>query len=361
MEEIPLKYKRILIFLLLGSSLSSALELQENVFKKGDKIKIEQCNAHLWCKIEKTPFYIKGFFFHSIGGSSIFEKKSERRTFLYVKNSYFDNNEMNSILKASPDDTSEQKLIRLNKSIGYTRVNFSDLNQESKQAVLDSKISQNIEKITKPTPKPVVQNKELVPPVVATPVVSEPIESEVIASEPKVQEIQKEPQQDKSFFASIAFGLSTISSDFESSTQNVSIDEKGSNVDLGLGYRYNQNIFATLSYQRAMFDEVHIDNIYTSLNYQLQEVFLQPYIGVMLGYSQLTWDKDPITGTSDNDYTSTTPFVGLQVGLGYSFENDWSIFTQYQILKNQHNTDVSGDNLSIDLQNNLQLGVRYDF
>ena len=57
---------------------------------------------------------------------------------------------------------------------------------------------------------------------------------------------------------------------------------------------------------------------------------------------------------------SSTLLGGLQIGMEYGFGN-WSIFGQYQTLKNEHNTNILGDNLSIDFQNNLNIGVRYEF
>jgi len=132
-------------------------------------------------------------------------------------------------------------------------------------------------------------------------------------------------------------------------------------MDLGFGYRYNNNIFATISYQKAIFDEVNINNIYFGANYQWRNIPLNPYFGVLVGYSQLAWSEYPISTTTSNDETSGTFLLGLQLGMDYDFDNDWSVFMQYQSLKNEHSTYILNELLVMDFQNNLQIGVRYGF
>ena len=142
---------------------------------------------------------------------------------------------------------------------------------------------------------------------------------------------------------------------------HISIDKDSTNVDLGVGYRFRDMMFSTLSYQRAIFNEVNIDNLYVSLNYQFREIHLKPYVGVLIGLSRLVWSKYPVSGTLDNDNESITLLGGLQLGVEYSFSDDWSIFGEYQILKNEHKTNILGDNLKIAFQNNLNVGVSYKF
>ena len=82
---------------------------------------------------------------------------------------------------------------------------------------------------------------------------------------------------------------------------------------------------------------------------------------MLIGLSRLVWSKYPVSGTLDNDNESITLLGGLQLGVEYSFSDDWSIFGEYQILKNEHKTNILGDNLKIAFQNNLNVGVSYKF
>ena len=185
---------------------------------------------------------------------------------------------------------------------------------------------------------------------------------EIVMEEFMIQEfIMPQLPQKKDLFVYLSLGLSTITSDIDSSSRNISLDEDGINIDLGVGYRFRDIVFSTLSYQRAIFNEVNIDNLYVSLNYQFSEIPLKPYVGVLIGFSQLEWSKYPISGTNVNDNKSTTLLGGLQLGIEYSFSDDWSIFGEYQILKNEHKTNILGDNLKIAFKNNLNIGVYYKF
>jgi len=185
---------------------------------------------------------------------------------------------------------------------------------------------------------------------------------EIVMEEFMIQEfIMPQLPQKKDLFVYLSLGLSTITSDIDSSSRNISLDEDGINIDLGVGYRFRDIVFSTLSYQRAIFNEVNIDNLYVSLNYQFSEIPLKPYVGVLIVFSQLEWSKYPISGTNVNDNKSTTLLGGLQLGIEYSFSDDWSIFGEYQILKNEHKTNILGDNLKIAFQNNLNVGVSYKF
>jgi hypothetical protein len=324
------------LFLLTNSLLYSSDVLNDEVFEQGEIVKFEKCNKYKWCSIEGTPFYVKGFFFEP-QGNGLYRKKSKEKTFLYVKNSDFLKNQSNDIFFKTSEDELEQSEIqnmKINKKYGYTRVSFSNLNKETQEKVLIASVAKE---------QKVVEQKV--------------VEQKVV--EQKVVE-QEVVEQQKDLFVYLSLGLSTISSDFDSSSRSISLDEEGLNVDLGVGYRFSDTLFSTLSYQRAMFDEVDIDNLYVSLNYQFSKTPLKPYVGALIGSSHLVWSEYPVSGTLTNDEESNTLLGGLQFGIEYGF-SDWNIFGQYQILKNEHNTNVLGDNLSIDFQNNLNLGVRYEF
>jgi predicted porin len=82
---------------------------------------------------------------------------------------------------------------------------------------------------------------------------------------------------------------------------------------------------------------------------------------MLIGLSRLVWSKYPVSGTNFNDNESTTFLEGLRLGFEYSFSDYWSTFGEYQILKNEHKTNILGDNLKIAFQNNLNIGVYYKF
>ncbi len=144
------------------------------------------------------------------------------------------------------------------------------------------------------------------------------------------------------------------------------LDDKGSLVELGLGYRLSPNVFVTLSGQRTDLDFITLDTIYGSINYQFTDVILKPYIGVLAGYSTLNWDTRPHTPhvAGDEDLTSTTGVYGVQVGLEYALTADWSLFGKYQYLKySEHlmEIDKAATTIEHNSAQNILGGIRYAF
>jgi opacity protein-like surface antigen len=100
-----------------------------------------------------------------------------------------------------------------------------------------------------------------------------------------------------------------------------------------------------------------------SANYQFSEIFLKPYIGLFVGYSQLDWDKRPHPVLPSEDLSSNFPMYGIQLGAEYDLNIQWSIFAKYQYADYQHTMDIlwGRDTVSHDSANHILLGVRYAF
>jgi len=143
------------------------------------------------------------------------------------------------------------------------------------------------------------------------------------------------------------------------------LDDKGSLYEAGLGYRFTENIFTTLSFQRTGLDFADIDNIYVSINYQLSDIILKPYIGLIAGYSTLTWNTRPHVphAIGDEKLESTNDTYGVQVGLEHMFSEHWSLFAKYQYLKYDHVMDIDRavTNIKHNSGQNILLGARYAF
>ena len=143
------------------------------------------------------------------------------------------------------------------------------------------------------------------------------------------------------------------------------LDDKGVLYEVGIGYRFTENIFSTLSYQRTGLDFADIDNIYASVNYQFSDVLLKPYIGLIAGYSKLTWNTRPHVPhiVDDEDLESTYPTYGVQIGVEHMFTENWSVFAKYQYLKYDHVMDIDKavTNIYHNSGQNILLGARYAF
>jgi outer membrane protein W len=140
-------------------------------------------------------------------------------------------------------------------------------------------------------------------------------------------------------------------------------DDRGSMFELGAGYRFNDNVFSTISVQRTALDIVDIDNYYASINYQFSDVTAKPYIGILLGYSRLKWSPRPHEMLINEKLISDDPMYGIQIGVEHTFRDNWALFATYQLIKYDHLMDIQNGTSIIehDSSRNLLLGVSYGF
>lgn len=144
---------------------------------------------------------------------------------------------------------------------------------------------------------------------------------------------------------------------------NGALDDKGMVTEVGIGYRYGDNVFATFAAQRTRLDIADIDNFYASINYQFSDVTAKPYIGALVGYSQLKWSEAPSAVIINEDLTSDGLMYGLQAGIEQELSGNWSLFAKYQFIKYDHLMDIRTKTSTIEHNygQNILLGVRYGF
>lgn len=172
---------------------------------------------------------------------------------------------------------------------------------------------------------------------------------------------------DNDYFVYGATGRATL--DMESSLTvgatftDGTFDNHGNLFELGAGYRFNDNLFSTISLQRTTLDIADINNYYASINYQFSDVTAKPYIGVLLGYSRLKWSPRPHEMLVNEKLVSDDPMYGIQIGVEHTLKDDWSLFATYQLIKYDHLMDIKNGTHIIEHEGskNLLLGVRYDF
>jgi hypothetical protein len=184
-----------------------------------------------------------------------------------------------------------------------------------------------------------------------------------------IQQIQ--PVKDKDYFAYMAGGMSKVGMTHDGTAcdcvDSGALDEEGGMLEIGVGYQYSQNIFVTLAAQRTMLEIVDIDNVYLSLNYEFN-VMSRPYIGVLAGYSKLTWNEYPETQNAnyDDDLESTGLVYGIQLGIQPHLTEKFSLFAKYQFLKYDHimhirPDDIDNETIEHSSGQNLLTGVQYGF
>lgn len=169
-------------------------------------------------------------------------------------------------------------------------------------------------------------------------------------------------------YVGIQTGYSHLNVDKEdtgSLTLNESLDKSGSNISFELGYSYSKNIDLSLNYKRVNNSDIGLDNFYVSSKYKFNysEVFT-PYIGANLGYSQLSWDRSPIS-TTDNDVESGSFMIGALAGILYPINKNLSLDINYQTDYMEHKTYLENypnkSTLTHDLLQTFNFGFRYSF
>ena len=146
---------------------------------------------------------------------------------------------------------------------------------------------------------------------------------------------------------------------------NDSKDDSGTNIGIGLGYKYNNNIFTTIEYTNLSLDNATINNFLVGVNYQFDDIFLKPYVGVSVGYSMFEWDNSPITNPEKSKLDSAQNLYGVQAGIETDIAKDFAIFAQCQLLFQEHSTYITSPvhdtTILHQQQNNLSMGIKYYF
>jgi len=136
--------------------------------------------------------------------------------------------------------------------------------------------------------------------------------------------------------------------------------------EAGVGYRYTEDVFATIFVQGSSLDEVDILNIAASVNYKFSDLFIQPYIGAVLGYSMLEYDEIPVDTTGHQNVKSKLDAdgvtLGLQAGVDFPLGENFTIFGKYQLMSFDHLMEIFKDSdiEHVGLQS-VQGGIRYEF
>jgi len=168
-------------------------------------------------------------------------------------------------------------------------------------------------------------------------------------------------------FVYLAGGASMLSIDSKLTPPDTfragSLDDKSSILELGVGYYINSEVFTTIALQYTPLDIVTIQNYYGSINYQLIDTPMRPYIGFILGYSTLQWNQKPHPTLSNENLESKFFMYGIQFGLEYDVLEKIKLFAKYQYIKHDHVMDilVGRDTIEHKSAQNFLLGVRYVF
>lgn len=178
----------------------------------------------------------------------------------------------------------------------------------------------------------------------------------------------KKIEQKNNFHVGISVGYSTAASTL--SGDETKIETKPETAGLSYlvngGYTFDNGIDWSLAYMLASTGDLSYTNIYTSLNYQFDNFDnFVPYVGLIVGYSSLTWDISPTTNPERPD--STSAMYGLQAGFSYPLSDSMFLTSSYLASMMDHKANILDDSdatvASIEhgLMHTVLFGVEFQF
>jgi opacity protein-like surface antigen len=187
--------------------------------------------------------------------------------------------------------------------------------------------------------------------------VTEPVEP--------VIEIQTVDKKDLFVFAAGGGAFFDVKSKLASGDSFIqgALDDTGVVFEVGAGYKVNENIFMELAYQRSALEIADVDTGYLSINYLFPETVLNPYVGVLAGYSRLKWSQRPHVMILNEDLTSDSGIYGFQAGADIALSESLSFGVKYQYIVYDHFMDIQDGRSTIahESAQNILAGLKYSF
>lgn len=169
------------------------------------------------------------------------------------------------------------------------------------------------------------------------------------------------------FHVGTALGFASAPSTHEGLVDITEPKNSGLTYSLEGGYTFKNGISLAGGYMRVDTSDLVFDNIYGVVNYRFDDFYnFVPYVGVLGGYSNLTWDTDPIENPSQESNNDSSSFIaGTQIGASYDGFEYISLYSTYQCLFMGHTTYLSDGTNDSKLQHktihSLQMGVQFNF
>lgn len=120
-------------------------------------------------------------------------------------------------------------------------------------------------------------------------------------------------------------------------------EDSGDTFGLGLAYEVTPNWYFQLDWTRTDADELEIDQVFLSLNYQ-RPLFIprmKGMIGLVAGEGRLEWNNQPdFADAIFDDLEDDEALFGIQLGLNYDLGRHWSTSLTYQYFEQDFDTNV---------------------
>ncbi|MCK5109985.1 MAG: hypothetical protein KAQ94_00570 [Arcobacteraceae bacterium] len=221
---------------------------------------------------------------------------------------------------------------------------------------------QIVEQIVEQTEEAIVIEKQIIEPKIEI----EPVKKENINV--PVIKVTHNPDTSEKYFIGVSAGYSQMKVIQNDKVGSLSLgtqpDEKGLNLNLELGYKYNSNYFSTVSYSLIKYNDIKLHNYLASYNKVFNDIRYKPYLGIVGGISYIELTKSHINSQL-TDKTGQRFAIGFQTGFEKELYKSFNFFTQYQYIKAKHLTSLESSNAKSELirdnYSNLSFGIRWGF
>ena len=346
------KYNLVVSGLLAFASVGLADDVSvKKTFVKGDVVEVKSCNKFQWCKLSDGNGYIKKFHFaQNKDNKSVLVQDKVEETYLYKKRPIFKDDKAFAEFIKRNSEGKGLKNASANYSYGYVGVqgikNYETSLQAQKVIVAEAPEVVSSETLAVAEETPIVAKET---PVVVKKVAVVVEETPVVAEETPVV-VEETP---KFFvFGNIGYGSFDTS---HSKDQDIMLNA-------GLGYYLTNDYFITIAYQGNLQDDsnmlrgVDLDTYYASINKQF-DVALNPYIGLIAGYSTMESYLNPsdlsaISSQNDNGFS-----YGAQAGISYPVYKNFSLGAKIEYV----NYNLETQSLKLNSAFNLFTGISYKF
>lgn len=195
--------------------------------------------------------------------------------------------------------------------------------------------------------------------------------AKLLTSLTKKQSKMVEKQNVMKYYTALTFNYSLAPLTRTKIEGNVEISEPkntGLSVSFEGGMDLPYNLSMGAGFSQFSTGDLIFSNFYGVVNYKFNTYKLfEPSFGVILGYSSLKWNTDPIANPSkDSSNDSTSPYCGTQVGVSYKGLKYVDLFVAYKYLYMQQATTIQVDTINIlklqyTMLHSIGLGVKYKF
>ncbi len=144
-------------------------------------------------------------------------------------------------------------------------------------------------------------------------------------------------------------------------TLNSEPDKSALSGSFEIGMKIDDYILSA-DYERVNLDDIALDSLYMNLDYQFK-TYLNPFIGVSFGISNLNWQEDPLLISQAKDTALSSVMYGIESGIEHHIYKNWSVVSVLSYQKFGFVTNLASAGARSEIKHedktSIGVGIRY--